>query len=122
MSITEEQRKKWRALADAATEGPWEPHVPYQRDEAAGAGPNHDARSSLGLKRAQDDAAFIAEARTAVPALLDEVERLLRVETPAKPPLPRDVSDLFDLILEVLAEGGDLREIRDAVYLQRGSL
>lgn len=76
MSVTEEQRKKWRALADAATEGPWEPHVPYQRDEAEGAGPNHDARSSLGLKRAQDDAAFIAEARTAVPALLDEVERL----------------------------------------------
>jgi hypothetical protein len=38
------------------------------------------------------------------------------------PPVSEAVQNLFDLIVEVLAEGGDLGEIRDAVYLQRGSL
>ena len=64
--------KHLRALANAASPGPWTPahgsrrwvdiHVP-QEDVAA----NHDA-----------DAAFVAAARTAVPELIDEVERLTR--------------------------------------------
>lgn len=88
---TPEQRQEWRALADGATEGPWE--AARDRDNwivgdlwnglngmvggfAAGGGPQAEA-----------DAAFIAAAREAVPRLLDaldaaeaEVERLRRGE------------------------------------------
>lgn len=75
---TPEQRQQWRALADGATEGPWE--AARDRDNwivgdlwnglngmvggfAAGGGPQAEA-----------DAAFIAAAREAVPALLADLE------------------------------------------------
>lgn len=78
--ISDDQIKTWGALAAAATPGPWEPcgasdgrcvcglvwanpHVPLQGDDLE---PNPTA----------DDAAFICAARTAVPALVSEVETL----------------------------------------------
>lgn len=68
-----------RALAEAATKGPWEAYtVPQTRTEApyiaveVGETEVRIARFEGG----HYDAAFIAAARTAVPALLDEVERL----------------------------------------------
>lgn len=117
--ITEEELARWEKLAAAISPGCWRDGngvlLTYNTHGVHLQSPNKAA-----------DAAFIAHAQEAVPLLIAEVRRLRaeldRVETPAKPPLPRDVSDLFELILEVLAEGGDLREIRDAVYLQQDSL
>jgi hypothetical protein len=85
--MTPEQRAELRRIADAATSGPWEIQGPwpevtlYQyQDEEDPRAPNKIA--SLGECRGHDnvkddpDAAFIAAARTALPALLDEVDRL----------------------------------------------
>lgn len=84
--IPKEQLAAWRAVTDAATEGPWEPAVWIETDgnEWRATGPGHDDRSHdhdsepgcPDEQAAQCDATFIATARTAVPALLDEVERL----------------------------------------------
>ena len=85
--ITDEQLKKWRALADAATPGPW------LIDEAEscigdvfslieiGGIPFNDTISTVGSEGERyvfnlPDAKLIAAAREAVPALIDEVERL----------------------------------------------
>lgn len=78
-----------RALADAATPGPWEPGTWYGTDDGgwAAIGPHHVGSEDEHLphgcepdcdhhEQAKADARFIAAAREAVPALLAEVERL----------------------------------------------
>lgn len=80
--IAQKQLDKWRRLADAATPGEWwldfrqvfNGEVPYINVCVT-----TDAADIAGLgeqEECQADAAFIAAAREAVPALLDEVERL----------------------------------------------
>jgi hypothetical protein len=78
MTMTPEQRAEWRALADAATEGPWEDAdgIVYRARQGRA------LAELLGTGRSEN-AAFIAAAREAVLALLDaldaaeaEVERL----------------------------------------------
>ncbi len=67
---------KMRALCDAATSGPWT----YENDGTIG---GILVRPSHGRPHRHDsaeDAAFIAAARTAVPELLDEIERLQSTE------------------------------------------
>ena len=81
MTITDDEIKAARALCDAATPGPWK-HVrgPAARDvlydangrELLFTSNEYYARADL----EENDAAFIAAARTLVPRLLDEVERL----------------------------------------------
>jgi hypothetical protein len=76
----------WSELAARATPGPWEPNVWIETDgnEWRATGPGHedssgDYDSAPGCpdeQAAQADAAFIAASRTAMPALLAEVERL----------------------------------------------
>mgnify|MGYP003393624822 CR=1 FL=1 len=61
---------EWRRLAEAATKGPWATGRISMPGEALLA----FGRRSLQMPEA--DAVFIAAAREAVPALLDEVERL----------------------------------------------
>lgn len=69
-----------RKLADAATPGPWA--VEDERGEVVTRHWQGETPVVCGPPRARgwdldpEDAAFIAAARTAVPALLDEVERL----------------------------------------------
>lgn len=75
-----------RARVDAATEGPWEWSANsddrfFVTGGGEGAAVNievdsHDGNWSMSRQRMQADAQFIATARTDVPALLDEVERL----------------------------------------------
>lgn len=61
---------EWRALCEKATEGPWD----WWRAEWAWEVTTADGkRTDIGDF---NDAAFIAAAREAVPALLDEVEKL----------------------------------------------
>jgi len=90
--ITDEQLKEWRALADAATAGPWDYNASFDGwrtivyFEDTGEIDDGDkimrqagriARTYVdGDKLNPGNAAFIAAAREAVPALIDEVERL----------------------------------------------
>jgi hypothetical protein len=92
--VTPAERAQLRKLADAATPGPWRPgqyddhkgewhdstwfdvrHI--TADDRTVIVGQSDAADNLPTKVA--DAAFIASARTAVPALLDAVERLEKV-------------------------------------------
>lgn len=76
--MTPERIAELRRLAEAATKGPWEAKEPAfmpgvkARVFGPGYAPKHDGKECLPLA----DAAFIAAARSAVPELLDEVERL----------------------------------------------
>jgi hypothetical protein len=74
--VTDEQLQEWQRLADEATPGPWENWTieddGNRQDEWSAVGPVH-----ADMQGAVKDAAFIAAARTAVPALVAEV-RMLR--------------------------------------------
>jgi len=83
--ITAEQLKEWRALADAATPGPWEAYTKRPEDlcvfGADGDSVCGKIYSNLGIDAnriitAKDNADFIATAREAVPRLEQEVRRL----------------------------------------------
>ena len=63
-----------KARADAATEGPWE-----RRDGEDYAMVDAPERPQIALVASGEDATFIAHARTDVPALCDEIERLRAV-------------------------------------------
>lgn len=86
MTITKERLAEIKARAEAATPGPWEPFEWYHSDDGgwAAVGPHHvdvdgyepDEPGSLIHERATLDAAFISAARTDVPDLVAEVERL----------------------------------------------
>lgn len=77
MPIESKQLDQWKALADAATPGPWRAQVSL--------GAATLARESGALLAAgqglfePQDAAFIAAARSAVPVLISEIERLRAV-------------------------------------------
>lgn len=71
--LTEAQLREIRERAEKATPGPWDNHI----------GPRFVHSRATGLKSSwicqpqnEGDVPFIAHARTDVPALLDEVERL----------------------------------------------
>jgi hypothetical protein len=68
--ITREELDRWKQLAEAATEGPWEV-VEYEAGVFIMFSDGFDS-SSMGT----GDARFIAAARDAVPRLVAEVERL----------------------------------------------
>lgn len=75
---TPEKRAELRRLADAATPGPWEAES-YDTDGWRGViwgDTGAEGAPRLGADMPLADAKFCAAARTAVPALLDEVERL----------------------------------------------
>jgi hypothetical protein len=77
---TKARRDELRRIADAATPGPWTAEHMRENDYAAQVVAGSDGPIA-DLEHAYDeqdmtDATFIAEARTAVPALLDEVDRL----------------------------------------------
>ena len=77
--ITPAQLAEWRRIADAATKGPWRADEYVVCDAAGNYIANASARVAFWSPiagRDRPNAAFIATARTAMPALLDEVERL----------------------------------------------
>ena len=95
MTIEKEQREKWRALCEAATAAPWKYHVrdiDTRHDDDTippdwqyiTRPPNEDLGDALisdiggydgqGITLTEDDYAFIAEGRQAMPQLIDEVE------------------------------------------------
>lgn len=76
MTITPDLLARWKDLAAKATAGPWDD------DQGGVQRPDKDELLEWDgdgpCSMNQDDAAFIAEARTAVPALIAEVESLQR--------------------------------------------
>lgn len=93
-AVTAEQLAEWKALAESATDGPWL-YRPREDDDwgfvrggneqwtvAIGRAAQHLDEDAYGKHRAGGtdpyghNAKFIAAARTAVSALIDEVERL----------------------------------------------
>lgn len=89
--ITKEQLEHWRKLSNATTEGPWGTESP---DWGKGATRLHDFSGythediiwiergyydEVELNIKEVDRTFIIMAREAVPALLDEVERLRKL-------------------------------------------
>lgn len=79
MSITPEQMGEWKRLCEAATPGPWEAKdYGSEAELVCGRGGLYAYWiDPMGDFRAED-ARFIAASRTALPALLAEVERLER--------------------------------------------
>lgn len=77
MTITDEQLKAWKTLADEATDDEWIV-MPCFTDGGAGLWDVHapKAEGMVGMYHEKYDAEFIAASRTAVPALIAEVERL----------------------------------------------
>jgi hypothetical protein len=105
-----EQLAHWRAITDDATEGPWPiDHMNVIGNAAGSWGPlRYEAR------RVDHDADFIAEARTAMPALLAFAEAVLaladrqeygslRWEQPL--PVPEHVGDIRRIAIEHLGGG-----------------
>lgn len=94
--IDDAKRAEWRRLAEAATPGPWDVLLPAEyhctplvvrrgvqvRDGGEVASTNENSGQA-------HDAPFLAAARKAVPALLDEVERLTRERDEARAELGR---------------------------------
>lgn len=91
--ITQETLNRLKELEAKATPGPWEPFTEYWcnpqgPDTRTGCGPIHQCYEYPGgigqSPEAEADAAFIAESRNALPALLAEIERLRAVEAKLK--------------------------------------
>ena len=80
MAITEEQRAEWMRLAEQATPGPWAPygdsHLPEPGWEVE---PEGAVLPKICRQTTEADAAFIAAAREAMPALLAENAALRRI-------------------------------------------
>lgn len=79
--MTPEKLSEWKKLAEAATEGPWK-YNEHARDDNVFSGNRriadvYGARIG-GTEQNAANATFIAAARTAVPELIAEVERLQR--------------------------------------------
>lgn len=110
--MTDDEHKAARALCDAATPGPW--HCYHHEDygwriDAEKVGIVHGAWNEA-------DGDLIAAARTLIPCLLDEIERLRglvaaaapgpwrdavygeapKADAPLAPPVPRDASIPFE--------------------------
>jgi len=84
--MTPEKLSRWKKLAEAATEGPWT-YSGYFADAHFGIDPlffYSQGETDFPKSITEDDLSFIAEARTAVPELIAEVERLQRELEDAK--------------------------------------
>jgi len=71
MTITPTEIEEWQRLCGSATLGPWVARYTGQRVES-------DAGQIADVSLSDFDAFFIAAARTALPRLIEEVERLTR--------------------------------------------
>lgn len=95
--IDEKQMTEWKALADAATPEPWtddgdaqswngESYAQSWVETAAGRWSQMEPETGAAMAQQSADSRFIAAARTAVPALVEEVRRL-RAELLASAPV-----------------------------------
>jgi len=120
MTVTPEQIAEWKRLADAATEGPWEGDG-FRFISAMGAVDtysgsvwasiievyNIERNDSFGRNwsssgTAAANAAFIVASRSAVPALITEIERLTAERDALK-----ERRDLYDASAQ-MADDGDI--------------
>lgn len=80
--MNREQREEIRARAEAATEGPWftggAGRWPSLKPHELIVSPKYPLMEFEDTEQGRADAKFVAAARTDVPALLDEIDRLTR--------------------------------------------
>ncbi|MDB4725799.1 hypothetical protein OAF54_00090 [bacterium] len=80
--ISKEQLEEWKALAEGASPGPWKKDGTctsqncWDIEGAPGDGADVDIRAWVGTINQPEDAQFIAVSRTAVPKLVEAVEKL----------------------------------------------
>lgn len=79
MSDPRETLARIRAQAGAATEGPWWTNRYSDDWEVCGEFDDNGNPALIASEAAEDDAEFIAAARTTVPALVDALEAVLKV-------------------------------------------
>lgn len=79
--IPRETLERWRALADAATPGPW--YAPDDGDHVVDGNGDYLMTDNNVLCPERADFKFTAAAREAVPALISEIERLRTALTSA---------------------------------------
>lgn len=114
--ITEAEMAECSALCEAATEGPW--LLESDRDEDAPlwcvSHPKTvcDATTIANfLEDGKDDGAFIAQARTAMPRLIEEVRRL----TAERDAIIADNATIMATNAELTGEVTDLRSVLTAI-------
>jgi len=121
--ITEKELQEWKKLCDEATPGPWYATISYYDVEVEKerntwtVGPHSDGvnwendSNQPGYGMWHDDAKFAALARTAMPRLIEEVERLQRI-------IAREVTENDELGSEfvyVMALKDDVKRYREAL-------
>jgi hypothetical protein len=100
MTITPAELAAWKELAAKATAGPWKCRVSL----ALNGGFIVDVAENVGFDANDNNATFIAAARTAMPRCLAEIERL-RIETDA---LKMVCTEARELIGEFDADGKEI--------------
>lgn len=121
-----EELKRLKALADAATAGPWVPKYlktlyirsgeveHHVRSTVTGVNVAtirfHSQSGEIGGDQEDRDVAFIAEARAAVPALLAEVERMKAVIAVKDAHAAEAAMALHEACNRSIADGSAMRE------------
>lgn len=109
MPLTPTQHEKWKRLVEATTPGPWTGEKPPKDANGWSRGVSictvyggeHVYSNYEGGQFPSADARFIAAAREAVPALLEENDTLRSSEAEATARAERAVRDGFDMAIEV---------------------
>ena len=107
--MTQEEIDRLRSLCAAATLGPWD------WDEGDNAIYRLETMENIGFSPYAADAAFIAAAREAIPALLDEVEKAQKFEDKA--------NQILNTQSEIIRNCIDaFRKADEEIYRMRGAL
>jgi hypothetical protein len=115
--VTDEKTKRLRALCEAATPGPWTHDYDGEQGYAV-RGPSDGQTVCIGY---EEDAAFIAAARTALPEVIDELERL-RARILELEGLVSHTACTIDIWNSVGADGGDSDEMEQVLVDTSGML
>lgn len=120
---TQEQRAAWRELEQAATPGEWVVETIPNRIVSTDEKVAQNGWEEIGTYNADADAAFIAAARAAVPALLDDVDALTAKQAEMEAALlrlsPSVVAILNAKVDKLTAERDALARMLDAEMLRR---
>jgi hypothetical protein len=109
---TAEQRQEWARLAEAATPGEWVASFGVTWDVVVGKLKKVITRTSGINNNTRADAAFIAASRTAVPALLADVDRLTGDNAALSEALDTALAHLKESEAERDALAGQLAKVR----------
>ena len=119
--MTTEELKRLRELCDAATGGPWSVRSLWHGGFAVFGPPNpllradgkpwKNGKTKCDVANTDEDNAFIAASRTALPALLDEVEKLRRDYLTVADAVARSSTSAEDLAAQARATRQELETL-----------